>query len=275
MKFKIIFILFNILIVFSFFMLMILPATVFGSEYASEFWRSKWYFSLFFAAVIGGLNIYFARNWKMFTYLENENWNGLTAYLEGQIYTKKKITKRKVLLLINTYILHSQIEDLQKLSVYLETEKFDVKRNFILQFGIVHLVRNDPEAISEYFGRYMHLKTAQHEWINWCYSFGLVMQRNIDDGRKSLLANVSDIKSPIVLLLTLYLLDSIVFDDAPDREFVTQEKEAFSRKYTSRILTQELEKAKSNVLIVVLLKIINQAIDWLFPPAEADGEKIS
>ncbi len=256
-------------------MLMILPATVFGSDYAREFWSSKWYFSLFFAAVIAGLNVYFSRNWKMFTYLENENWEGLAAYLEEQIYTKKRINRRKVLLLINTYILHSQIDDLQKLSVFLETEKPEVKKTFVLQFGIVHLVSNDPEAISEYFSRYMHLRTAQNEWINWCYSFGLVMQRNIEDGRKSLLANASDIKSPIVRLLTLYLLDSIVFDDHPDREFVTQEKEAFSRKYTRRIITHELEKAKSNVLIVVLLKIINQAIDWLFPPVEADGEKIS
>ena len=48
MKFKVIFILFNVLIIFSFAMILILPATVFGSEYAAQFWKDKWFIGLFF-----------------------------------------------------------------------------------------------------------------------------------------------------------------------------------------------------------------------------------
>ena len=120
MKFKFIFILFNILIIFSFLMIVILPIIVFDSEYAALFWKGKWYFSLVFIAVIAGLNIYFINNWKLFSYLENENWPGLIDYLEDQIYNKKKISKRRVLLLINTYLLHSGIEKLEKLAVVIK-----------------------------------------------------------------------------------------------------------------------------------------------------------
>jgi hypothetical protein len=274
-KFKVIFILFNVLIVFSFAMILILPMTVFGSEYASQFWKDKWFIGIFFVAVLGGLNVFFALNWKLFSYLENENWQGLIGYLEEQIMVKKKISKRRVNLLINTYLLHSGVNNLQKLSLFLDDEKPEAKNHFIIQFGIPALIENDPEGISEYFGKYLHIKSADGEWVNWCYAFGLIMQKKVEDGKINLLALLEGSSKPLVRLLSLYLLDSIVFENDKYREQITKEKDGFSRKYTRGILARELEKSKNNILIVVLLKIINQAIDWLFPPQEAKDAQIS
>ncbi|MBN1647192.1 MAG: hypothetical protein JW874_04095 [Spirochaetales bacterium] len=275
MKFKVIFILFNILIAFSVVMVLILPATVFGIDYASQFWKDKWFIGIFFVIVLAGLNVFFARNWKLFSCIEKEDWSGLIGYLEEQIMIKKRISRKKIQLLVNTYLLHAGVHDLRKLSIFLDESKPAVKQQFILQFGIPSLVDNDPESITGYFGRYLHLKTADSEWINWCYSFGLVMQKKIDDSKNNLLALLADCRKPLVKLLTLYLLYSVIYENDSCLAQITKEKDDFSRKYTRGILARELEKSKNNILIVVLLKIINQAIDWLFPPQEARDEQIS
>ena len=275
MKFKLIFILFNVLMIFSFIMIIILPLFVFGSEYSLVFMKNNWYIGLFFALVIAGLNVYFAKNWKLFTHLEREDWPGLIEYLERDIYTRDKYGKRSVKLLINAYLLNSKIEEITKLRLKLEEDKPKLAEKFILQFGVPCLARNDPAEISNFFGKYLYLKDKQGPWINWCYCFGLILQKKIEEGVNSLSASLSETTDPIIRMLSIYLLDSITSEEDLNKQRIVEEKSKFSRKYTRNVMEKEMEKQKSNILVAVLAKIITQALGWIFASGENKGEKIS
>ena len=81
MKFKIIFILFNVVVLFSLLMIIFMPVLMLGSEYGFSFFASIWYVVVLFVVVIGAVDTYFLINWKLFRFLEEEKWDDLIVCL--------------------------------------------------------------------------------------------------------------------------------------------------------------------------------------------------
>ncbi len=81
MKFRTIYILFNVVIAVSFVFVFFLPFFLLGWDYSLEFWKGSWYLALFFIVLLGVLNAFFAWNWKVFSLVEKEDWSGLSAHL--------------------------------------------------------------------------------------------------------------------------------------------------------------------------------------------------
>ena len=106
MKFKTIFFLFNGIILFSFLFIALMPLFVLGGEYTRIFWGENWFLALLFLIFISVLDAYFMMNWKMFSYLKKEDWPGLTAYLEKEIYEKQRLSARNIKMMINTSPYH-------------------------------------------------------------------------------------------------------------------------------------------------------------------------
>lgn len=238
---------------------------MFDAEYTANFWKDKWYLALFFVVVLAGLNVYFGKNWKLFTFLESENWSELITHLEHQVMIKKKLTSRKVQLLLNTYLLHSTMDSIKKFSEFIDAEKPKLKERFVLQFGVPFLVENDPKGITDYFGKYIEVSSIQSNWIDFCYSFGLILQKNIEDGKTKFFFLLEKKPSALLTLLSLYLLDSILFEDNEEKQKIIKDKEEFSRKYTKGLLDHEVSKNKTNIVVIVLMKVITQAVEWLYP----------
>ena len=66
MKFRTIFILFNVVIIVSFLFVFLLPLFLLGPESSLGFWKGNWYLALFFLALIAGLNAFFIVNRQTF-----------------------------------------------------------------------------------------------------------------------------------------------------------------------------------------------------------------
>lgn len=275
MKFKSIFIIFNIIIVFSFLFIFSMPLFLYNSLQFTTFLQNNWLILVFFVAILGGFNYYFIGNSKLFSLLEEENWSDLTKYIEENLYIKNIIKKTQVKVLLNTYLITSNTESTLMLEAFLRKKQPALVENFSLQFGIPYLLKKSPQESEKFFGRLMGAKgTKYKEWITWNYSLSLLQQNQVEPGKQELL-NLLEMKKrePILTLLTIYILKSFCETHPEINEKVTREKEGIKAVYNPDTWNHYLKTRKANVQIVILSKIIGQATDWLFydkEPEEAE-----
>jgi len=265
LKFKLIFALFNGVVILSFLFIFLMPIFFLGWEYTQLFWSSNWILAAAFVAVMIGLNSYFIANWKLFSYLEAENWHGLIAYLEDKVYKKNRFRKQHVRVLVNTYVVVAQPEKIGELEDYLRQERPRYVPSFALHFGIPHLIRNDPHDIERYYGEMRSKRGCKdRRWIDWSYAFALMLQEKHEHAKGVLLKLLDSVKNPVLRLLTAYLLDAFSVSDNEVRSRVVEEKRRLQSAYSNSQWEREVEKNRGNLQVVVLSKLIRDASNWAF-----------
>ncbi len=272
MKFKVIFIAFNVIIVFSFLFIFFMPVIVLGWEYSELFWSNNWLLALVFVFIIGALNLYFGLNWRLFSLLEKEDWPGLTQYLEQRVYTQHRVTKQNVRILINGYVVTANTAAVERLESHVRARSDALLRHFALEFGVPRLLRNDPVEMEEYFGELAAGDGVRNaDWIKWNHAFALMTLRKNDDAKKILSGLIDDVDSPVLLVLTLYLLDAYAGGEDELREKLEGKKRWFREKYDARRWERELEKNRGNLEVLVLSRLLEDATQKLFPGLAAAG----
>jgi hypothetical protein len=266
MKFKTIFIVFNIIIIFSFVFIFFMPLFLLGWEYSQVFWEKNWPLALAFAAIIAALNVFFGMNRKLFSYLEQEDWPELIGYLEDLVYNRGKIRPQYIKLLVNTYMVTSNVAGIERLEKYLgEKKPLILERNALL-FGVPHVLRNDASDMESYFGR---LLTSRHveglDWIKWNHAFSLLLARRLGDADTEFRALVRSSSDTTIKLLSIYFLATVT-DPSRDSEnaLVGEAKQYLKKRFTREKLARELESAKSDVHVVILSRLVDDAADWLY-----------
>lgn len=264
MKFKLIFLLFNGIIAVSFLFVFLMPLFFLGPDYARVFWMENWYLAAVFIVIIGGLNAYFALNRRLFSLLEAEDWQGLKAYLEDRVFTKKRFTQQQLRILINTYIVLAEPEKIRNLEAELNARNSRLVPILALEFGIPRLLRNDPDEMIEYYDRYRnHPKAKQRDWLAWAYSFAIMQKQRSEEARDVLLKLCEQTREPLVRLFSLYLLDAFRETDAELAQRVDTYKAEFRRRYGSGKLQREIEKNRANLQVVVLARLVKNATEWV------------
>lgn len=264
-KFKVVFAIFNGIIILSFLFVFLLPFFFFGWEYTQLFWVENWYIAVVFLAVLLGLNTYFGLNWKLFRHLENEDWHALAQYLEERIYSKGRIRRQYIRILINAYIVISAPDKIKELEGFLRERKPDLVPRHAVQLGVPHLMTNDAQEIERFYGEMRaHPKCRDREWIEWAFAFSLMLQRKSDQAREVLLQIYNGAKNPVLRLITLYLMDAFTPSDDYIRNLVREGKNAFQARYNSESWQKELEKNRGNLQVLVLSRLIQDATAWAF-----------
>ncbi|TVQ98939.1 MAG: hypothetical protein EA403_13425 [Spirochaetaceae bacterium] len=265
MKFKLIFVLFNGIVLLSFLFVFLIPVFFLGWEYSRTFWATNWPLAALFLVIIGGLNTYFAVNWKMFGLLEAENWRGLIGHLEERIYTQRRFRKQHVQLLINGYILVSEPSRILKLEEHFREHRPDMIPLFALPFGVPHLLMNDHEDLERYYGELKNdPRCTDRPWIEWSYAFSLLLQRRADEARDVLMAVPSQTRNPLLKALSFYLLDAMVPHEQNVKNAVLEGKKALRARFSDAQWQKEIEKNRANLQVVVLQKLVNDASLWIF-----------
>ena len=90
MKFKVLFITFNIVLFLSFLTIFLLPFFILDGSFMLEFWSKNWYFGLIFIIILGIVNAAFISNWKMLSFLEREDWPALSSC------SKRKLSEKSI-----------------------------------------------------------------------------------------------------------------------------------------------------------------------------------
>lgn len=261
MKFKSIFFLFNIVVIFSFSLIFLLPLILLSGSYSSVFWLENWYLAVIFLILIAILDSYFVFNWKLFIYLENEDWNNLTQYLEEKIYIKGQFRKQYIKLMINTSLAVSNLDKIDRLAKEIKERKPSLLPRYALLLGIPHFLRDDREESLIHYGNFKDNKdTANLYWVKWVYGFSLIRGKNNDMAREALLEILDKKVDDILLLLVLYSLDSINYNSDLFTNILVEHRRKYNddKKWDNYLES----KRTKNIFILLLSVILDEARKW-------------
>jgi hypothetical protein len=270
MKFRTIYILFNVVVVASFLFVFFLPFFLLGSEYSLGFWKTNWYLALVFLVIIAGLNAFFIANWKIFTCVEREDWASLSTFLVDKIFTKKRFSSHHVALLVNAYLLMGDVEGIGKLEAELVARRPELLNKNAVLFGVTRLLQNKPAEAEVFFKDYLDAKGVENrDWLRFDYAFSLVLERRVPDALPFLREGLSS-SDAVLSLLSAYLVGTLGAAAAPEAERAELQRISNStanqlrKRFPGQKWEREVERAKGEVHIVILSKLIDDAGRWLF-----------
>lgn len=261
MKFKLIFLIFNAIVVFSFLFIALLPVFMLGWEYAAPFWQNSWHLLLLFVLVLLGLDGYFIRNWKMFTLLEQKDWDMIQKYLEQEIFSKKRIGDQRVQILLNTYVVKGKPENIVRLAEWVGKEKPRVFRRLLLPLSTGYLLTNDFRGLKEFFDPWIIQNSLTKKgWADWMWAFSALRLQEGDAPRDRLTLAAEKSNDEAVRLLSAYLLKDILQQEISEQvgDFLS----SFASRYSKAGWAKKLEARKEKLHILTLSSILQQAGEW-------------
>ena len=275
MKFKTIYILFNVVILLSFGFIFLMPLFLLGSDYFALFVSKNWIAGVLFLLTLIIINGYFLWNWRLFRLLESEDWRGLIHHLEHRVYQKGRCRKATIKMLINAYVVTSGVEKISTLEAHLREKKPSLLGTYALQFGIPYLLkmRDEPKAAETFFGAAAERSDAKHrDWLRWSYASSLLLGRQFDAAKVILLELLDSKLDPVLELLTVHGLFFFSGVDPQLAERVEGERRRLARRFTSEQWDKRIESNSRHIQIVLFNGIIRDAKRWLFEqPAGGSG----
>lgn len=275
MKFRTIFILFNVVILTSFVFVFLMPLLILDSGSFLGFWKDNWYLALFFILLITGLNAFFLANRKVFVLVEREDWNGLIAYLVRTMFGSNPsrpghFRSSRVRLLINAYLLQSDAEGIARLEETLAAQRPDLLRKNALLFGVTRLLTGHNEEAEAFFKKYLDAKDAYSaDWLRFDYGFSLIMQKRVVESRPYLEGALAS-SDAVLRAIAAYLLgglyvnaETVEENRQSARARAEEERVRLRKRFDERRWRKEVERAKSEVHIVILSKLVDDAGRWL------------
>jgi hypothetical protein len=265
MKFRTIFWIFNIVLLFSFLAVGFMPIPLLGMEITLQFWSDYWYLFLAFLLGIVVINVLFLQNFRLFQLMEEEDWDKLRAYLYEKMQ-KGRLDERDARNFLNTALMTNKPQLIPELREHLKTHRPQLLEKLALYLGLPFFVQQDLQASEEYYQRYLESSRAENrDWIRWLYAFSRAVQKKTEGTKEAFADLVGGAKDPIVRLLSLFLLENFQTSFTPEEEKLFQSaKEALQAQYSPSAWKKVLEKASSvNILILLVKNIISDAYTWL------------
>jgi hypothetical protein len=245
-----------------------MPFFMLGWDYVKIFWRTNWYLAAVFFIAFMVLNIYFIYNWNLFSLLEKEDWKEIRRHLEGKIYEKKRESRQSVRILINTYIVLADTAGLGKLSRYLEEKGSRFFLIFALELGIPYMIQDDIAALEAYFLKAaLNPKARKKNWLRWNLAFARLAGGSGEGRGKAadeLAALTLQTKEPALLLLSAYLLEKLPEMREDAGKLTIAARDTLRKKYTRFSWEKVSRRAKNNLAVLMLSKLMDDAEKWLF-----------
>jgi hypothetical protein len=254
-----------------------MPLILVDLQQFKSFLVKNGYIGALFIGMMAIFNFYFIRNWRLFGLLERENWVALKEFLERRIFQAGKIRRNYVKLLINSYLVASDMEAISNLRSHLDQKNLRISRAFAMPLGLPYLLNKKPLEGEQYFEKLLsEKKVKEPHWIRWNYAFCLLQQEQFEKASTELRRIAERCRDPVLILLSLYLLDSLSANDAAIVATVAQNRSEFRKSYTREKWDRRMEKPNKSFQEVVLIKLIREASDWMFEneqgSAAAEGQ---
>jgi hypothetical protein len=266
MKFKALFITFNFVLIISFVLIFFAPLFFMGEESFFFIINQNLIIIIIFLVFLIAFNTYFLLNLRCYSYLEKEDWAGLVSFLENSIYKKGSTRSSYIKILINSYLVTSHVEAIKKLEKHLLKKKSALVQRYSTQFSIPYLLSSKQQEAENFFNSLLEMAgTHKRDWIKWNYAFSLLQQNKEEQGKNVLLSLLHIAKDIVLLVLTLYLLDSYSARDHEVKEQVENSLKTLREKYSESEWQKALTTAKKkNIEVLMLSQIIRDAAAWFF-----------
>lgn len=277
MKFKAIFIIFNIVVIVTFiFISFISPLLLMGPEGLSYFLAKNFWVALIFVVFIVVFNVFLARNWKLYSYLDSEDWQALKNYLEDAIFNKGQHRRYFYKLLLNTYIVTSDLKAIRRLEELALKSRPQMLDYFALYFSIPYLLANIPAEAEDFFNKLLarpHVR--QRGWLRWNLAFSLLQNNKTEQAKSEFLSLLEQRHSFLIKLLSLYLLEPSARREPEVKEKLDYYLNNLRSQIKLKNWPQILKAEKNNLEALMLSQIINEAANWFFQSKTANDDPTS
>lgn len=269
MKFKALFITFNIVLFFSFLTIIFLPFLIMDGSFMSDFWSKNWFFCIIFVSIIALVNFVFLSHWKMLAFLEKEDWPGLSQYLENAVLVKKRFGKRNVRLLCDSLLLLGDFDTLDRLESVLRQERPALLASVAVKFAAAGLLSGKFDRLQAFTTSLASEKGADRDWLLFYAAFSRHLSKQFPEAADGLIKLASSAKDPLVTALSGYLCGVLLTrKDTDDQEaLLSAAKEAKARLQKTYHRTKwdsYIEETKAEMHVVVLGKLVEETGTWLF-----------
>jgi hypothetical protein len=288
-KFTIIVVLSNVILIAFILLGFFLPFFALGPQSARIFWQSAWPVAVFFVLVLLAMNLLYAANAGFARLWEKEDWPALARYLEKQATERGRYRPFDVQLLVNIYTRLSDKKALSDLENKVITANFPPAEKFVLLFGSNRLVRKDYAGAVRFFDRYLIGKNGKKGvsgaadlaasfprresfWIFWYSGFALFLNSRYDAAaeRFSRLARIME--EPVVAALAAWFLGQIPAKTPPEQhgEFTALAEE--TRKQVRRLLPKrsvwdrKTKGVQDENYLASIAPYLRSTADWLYNP---------
>ncbi len=270
MKFKYIFIIFNIFIVLFLLVIAVLPVVMLGPGHTGKIWISSWPLTLLLALVMIGLNVFFLANHRLFALLEREDWPALADYLERRVMNTGRYPPRMVKLLANSYLIMSDFGGVLRLEKKLALEKPVLLEKNALVFGAARILRGDSVGAADFFRvRLENQKMGNVQWTRWYYGFSLMLSRAFGKAEAEFKELAGTCDDALISGLSAWFLADTLAKYSADRE-ACQAAAGDGRLRVRQTLKKierwkkESAKIENEIHAAIIRKYLDEAAIWLF-----------
>jgi len=273
MKFKFIFALFNAIIVLAFLFVFFMPLFVIDAKSTLEFWGKNWYVVVLFLSVLGILDGYFIKNWKVFSLLEHEDWVGLSKHLKTKIVDKHRFSDQNIRMLCNALVILGRTTEIRDVERSIREHKPKVLSHYVVLLCLPYLIEQDGKGLAAFCQPLLLAKHLRDEkWVHFFYAFGLMSNGDAESSRQSLVDLAFQKKDVLVQLASLYLLGS---QNAVPDPAITVPLSLFRKENNANVIKHRIEQAKELLHVVLLSRVLLEpACEWAFSQTSDNGLKI-
>ncbi len=100
--------------------------------------------------------------------------------------------------------------------------------------------------------------------MRWNHAFSLLQLRKTEEARQALDELSDKVNDPVLLLLSLYLLDALVRNDAASEAKAAARRDQLKARYAPALLQKAIEKSGGNMQVIVLSRLLQDAVQWLY-----------
>jgi hypothetical protein len=299
LKFKILFLFFNCMLILFLLILFFMPFLILGKDLApawnGNFIRSLWPLGAILTATLIILDFYYFSNRKLFRLLEREDWPALAGHLETRLPRRGRYPAYLVRLYANTCLVLSDFETVLNLENKLALVKpAMVERNALL-FGTARILGKDYAGALRFFaardralgpgpvrgfgaavfkgraflsGFFAGDRTKRSQWLAWFHGFALILNRRFEEAAEKFRLIAEEAADPLVAALAAWFLtDSLSPIAADSQEAALAARERVRSSLTRRKdWEREIAKNETEIYAAILRKYINKAGDWIYNP---------
>ena len=272
LKFKSIFVLLNILMLFFLAVLVLLPHVMLGSSFIPTFWRLNWPIFLLWAVFFVAFNTFYFINRRLFFLLEREDWPALSRYLEERVIQKGNYSPRLVRLLANTYLVLSDSTAVMNLENKVAIAKPALLDTNALVFGTARILGKDISGAVRFFKtRRDKSKGVQKEWVYWYYGFSLLLDSRFEEAGREFFLLAQESTDAVITGLSSYFLIEIIVPYQNEKVEELSEISYNGRKRVRKAMPKltdwykEVSRLSSEIHAAAISKYMEEAGRWLYP----------
>jgi hypothetical protein len=270
LKFKSIYIIFNISIVFFLLAVGLLPLFILGPDFARGFWAIGWLLFVILFLALAGLNVFYFSRRRLYYLLEREDWPALQEYLEQRVISRGRYSPRMVQLLANTYLVMSDSAAVTALENKTAIAKPALIEANALVFGAARILGGDPAGAAGFFSlRLAGGKAKDLQWVRWYYGFALLLNRQFDKAAAEFTVLAAESADALITGLSAFFLADTLqkYTENPEvceaKAREGRERVRYSLK-TIKGWNREAAKIETEVHAAIIKQYIGQAGAWLF-----------